>query len=172
MLTTRSKQILIGITGVPGTGKTTLAKHLCKAKGWRLISLTDFARSQKTVDLIKDEYWDTNLVDPAQLELALRKELTRFGDQVVVIEGHLLPEMRLPLDYVIVLRCSPHVLRKRLEQRGYSGVKIQTNIDAEMIDYCGYFYENPFYIDTTQPVEQSIEQLLRFIGGQKMLNNL
>jgi adenylate kinase len=38
--------------------------------------------------------------------------------------------------WVIVLRCEPGVLRKRLEQRGYHPTKINENVDAEIMRIC------------------------------------
>ncbi len=48
-----------------------------------------------------------------------------------IIDGHL--SHLLPVDAVIVLRCHPDVLRKRLAERGYPPEKIQANVEIELL---------------------------------------
>jgi adenylate kinase len=48
-----------------------------------------------------------------------------------VIDGHL--SHLLPVEAIIILRCHPEVLRKRLEERGYSPEKVQANVEIELL---------------------------------------
>lgn len=47
------------------------------------------------------------------------------------IDGHL--SHLLPVDAVIILRCHPTELERRLKERGYASEKIQANVEYEMI---------------------------------------
>ena len=72
-----------------------------------------------------------------------------------IVEGHLACEMRLPADHVIILRTNPKILEKRMEKRGYSKLKIEENLMAEMLDYCSQRAQNeygkkPLELDTSK----------------------
>jgi adenylate kinase len=74
--------------------------------------------------------------------------LSQIGDEIVIdadawaaeftpvegiVEGHFahfIPDAK----GVIVLRCRPDVLRKRLNARGYSESKVSENVEAEILD--------------------------------------
>jgi adenylate kinase len=114
----------IGITGSPGTGKKTVGKKLAKLTGLKFVSINDFAIKNHFAKREDSEY----VVD-------LRKIRGQIETQNRIVAGHLLPYI-VPngdLDLVVVLRCSPRVLRTRYESRGYSEKKIIENIEAELI---------------------------------------
>jgi len=50
------------------------------------------------------------------------------------VEGHI--AHLLPCDRIVVLRCRPDELKKRLTLRKYRQKKIQENADAEALDVC------------------------------------
>jgi hypothetical protein len=50
---------------------------------------------------------------------------------LTLIDGHL--AHHLPVDALIVVRCEPSELEKRLSARGYSAHKIQSNVEVEML---------------------------------------
>lgn len=126
------------ITGVPGTGKTSISEILARRLGYPLIT---------TKDVTRDKYVDTR---------SLRmKTLWMLKDvENAVIEGHLFCEVRLPVDLVIVLRTHPEELRRRLEKREYSDKKLRENIMAELLDYCvvkaEQKYGDVWQVDTTE----------------------
>ncbi len=121
------------ITGTPGTGKTTLAKALGKTLRARVIQEKEFVRKHRlgTYDSAARE-WD---VDVGKYRAALRKEI-RLATRPLILEGHLLCEMRLPVKGVILLSCPAQELEKRLRARHYSEVKIWDNVMAEENNYC------------------------------------
>ena len=49
-----------------------------------------------------------------------------------ILEGHFSHEFD-NIDKIIVLRCDPKVLVKRLSERGYSKEKVRENLEAEAI---------------------------------------
>ncbi len=54
----------------------------------------------------------------------------------IILESHLLSDLKLPADLAIVLRCNPKELAKRLKKRKYRKTKINENLLSEILDYC------------------------------------
>jgi adenylate kinase len=50
---------------------------------------------------------------------------------LTLIDGHL--AHHVPVDALVIVRCHPDELRKRLMQRGYSAQKVQANVEVEMM---------------------------------------
>ena len=120
---------IITISGSPGTGKTATAKELCKATGFRIISLKGLVKSGKI-----SSGWDrkrkTRIVDEKTLERGVKK-LIKPGKSYI-IEGGLAHFIKG--DICVVLRSDPNALLKRLKTRGWSKEKIAENVMAEMLD--------------------------------------
>lgn len=120
------------VTGTPGTGKTAVSKILSKHFKLKLINEKQFALKN---GIGKWDAEENELVVPVKkLETALSKEILQKKN--VLIEGHLLCETKLKIDFAVLLRTHQKVLETRLEQRGYNLVKVQDNVFAEAIDYC------------------------------------
>ncbi len=120
------------ITGVPGCGKTVLARKMSEILNANLIDVNAIIEKHKiyTTSGRKEK-----LVNVEKLETILKKLLSK--EKNFIAESHLLCEMRgLPCDRIIVLRCNPLVLKKRLRKRGYPAWKIKENVVAELLDYC------------------------------------
>lgn len=120
------------ITGVPGTGKSALAKALAKKLCWELIDINAVVRAKK-LWRGKDRE-GALMVKMDALQRALAKHMKHSKD--CVVEGHLGCEMKLPVDVAVVLRAPPEVLEKRLKPRKYSERKLVENLLAEALDYC------------------------------------
>ena len=56
---------------------------------------------------------------------------------MIIVEGHLLCDMKIRGATAIVIREHLKTLLKRMERRKYSRKKIENNIVTEAIDYCG-----------------------------------
>ncbi|DAC55856.1 MAG TPA: toxin [Candidatus Poseidoniales archaeon] len=152
---------VIALTGSPGTGKTTLALRLQK-EGLSVIKLEEAAES---VDALS-QFEDSREVDISKLG-----EWEWEGDSHCVIDGHL--SHHCPIDAVIVLRCNPIELRRRLEQRtGYGPEKIESNVEWELISgvWADLISVHPrvdvIEIDTTEQ-DVSIGSVLDFILNGK-----
>jgi adenylate kinase len=150
------RALSIAISGTPGTGKTSLAdiflneqinvlsvKKLAEKHGY--LGDLDSQDGAKEVDIHRlSEEWQHN------------------GSSVIVVEGHL--SHFLDVDAIILLRCKPDVLQKRLEARGYSENKINANVEWELIsgiwsELLEFEIETPILeLDTT---EQDIEGTYR-----------
>ncbi|MEF8880236.1 MAG: AAA family ATPase [Candidatus Nanohaloarchaea archaeon] len=134
----------VGITGTPGTGKTTVADALDK----EVISVKEFAK-QKGLGK-EGELFEVDVE-------AVNQELP----EDCWVEGHL--AHKLDLDYCIVLRIRPDILEKRLSKRDYSEEKIEENLEAEKMDLIlsEAFERSKIYeIDTTEKsVEEVVEEI-------------
>lgn len=135
----------IVITGSPGTGKSSTAMKLSKLLGVPLVQIRKVAIRKLLVGKRHE-------VDIRRLASALAF-LKREKD--FVVEGHLACEMKLPADYVFVLRTNPDTLKKRLAKRRYPKGKLDENVMAEMLDYCTQRCENvygkkPLELDTSR----------------------
>jgi len=118
----------IGLTGTPGTGKTATADWL-RAHGIQVVDLFSFATTHNCL-CGEDPTRHTKLIDIDCLNTAIITTYT--PDQTLLFEGHF--AHLLPLDKVIILRCHPTTLRRRLQEKNYEPAKIQENVDAETLD--------------------------------------
>ena len=126
---------IIVITGTPGTGKTTLAKNLGRSmEGATVINVNSIVKSEKLFTGY-DEY-GTMIADMDALEKRI-SIMIKHTKGIVIIEGHLLCDIKVSGAIAIVLRCHLKDLEKRLKKRGYSSSKLRDNIIAEALDYCG-----------------------------------
>jgi adenylate kinase len=161
------------ITGVPGTGKTTLAKGLAKKTGAALLEINKVV---ETANL----YSEVDAADGSKIVLVkeLEEELSaslKAEKRSVIVEGHLGCEFPLPVQKVIVLRCDPRELRQRLSSRGYSEAKLSQNALSEALDYCvalsekNYGARKVWEIDTTgkEPVQVQKEAEAILVGKKK-----
>ncbi|MFH0970662.1 MAG: AAA family ATPase [Candidatus Diapherotrites archaeon] len=127
------KSIVIGITGTPGTGKTYWAKVIQPILTANIVSDNDVARRSGAGS------YDSSSNEVEVDITALRKILIRKIKNThhsLIIEGHLLCEMSLPLNGLIILTCPVPILQKRLRKRKYSDVKILDNCFCEETHYC------------------------------------
>ncbi len=151
---------VVAITGTPGTGKTTVANVL-RRRGYRILSVNELA---ERLDCIIGEEEGCKVVDVEKLAERVRSILPKG---LVLLEGHL--SHHLNPDKVIVLRCNPVELKRRLEGKGWPEEKVLENVEAEIVDSilieaiesCDEVYE----IDTTEmlpeEVADAIELLIR-----------
>jgi len=115
--------MLVALTGTPGTGKSSAGEVLAQ-RGYHVVDL-DAAASE--LGLTEREEDGTTVVDVEDLASKLH-----VPTKVAVLRGHYAHQM--PVNVIVVLRCHPRELWKRLEARGWSPEKIRENVEAEAID--------------------------------------
>jgi adenylate kinase len=115
--------MMCGITGTPGTGKSSAAEELAR-RGYPVVHLSDTVRAYV---IGEDEERDTLVIDEDRW-------IREFTPVEGFVEGHL--AHLLPCDLVVVLRCMPDRLLARLRSRGYREEKCRENAEAEALDVC------------------------------------
>jgi len=155
------------LTGTPGTGKTTTAKTLAKLLNAKLVNVNALIAKKKLFKKKRGEREKT--VKLAALKRALEKILKT--EKNVIVESHLLCEMRLSCEKIIVFRCHPRELEKRLRARGYPFWKIRENVLCETLDYClvktlkNYGSKKTLQVDFTKPVRARV-LLKKILAGK------
>ncbi|MFH1393447.1 MAG: AAA family ATPase [Candidatus Micrarchaeota archaeon] len=155
------------ITGGPGTGKSEIARLLAKQLDYPLIDIKRIVNERGMFESREN----TKIVDTSRLKRTLDSMLKT--KEWYVLEGHLACEVKLPADYVFVLRTHPHVLADRLAKRRYPKKKREENLLAEMLDYCTQRVQNvygiePLELDTSErSAEGSMHELLKALRKKK-----
>lgn len=129
------QRLVVAITGTPGTGKSVLARQLARgARGASVIEINDVVARQRLYSGV--DRFGSRIVKLGRLGGALRKEIARRRGLVIVV-GHLVPDLRIGQRITVVLRAELVELMKRMKRRGYPKIKIDDNIVSEALDYCG-----------------------------------
>ncbi|MCD2202662.1 adenylate kinase family protein [Halobacterium sp. KA-6] len=149
----------VAVTGTPGTGKTTATEHL--DTDLDIVHLNDVIQEEGLYTEV-DEARDSKVAD---LD-AVRDWLE--GREDVLVESHL--SHLLDADRVVVLRCAPGELERRLIERGEPAEKAQENAESEALDVIlseavrDHGKPNVYEIDTTgrdpEAVADDIEAVL------------
>ncbi|HID25502.1 MAG TPA: dephospho-CoA kinase [Thermoplasmata archaeon] len=154
--------MIIALTGTPGTGKTTVASFL-KRRGYRVVELNSLAKEKGFVEGYDVER-DCSIIDLEKLETYLKEKLFA-ADAQLLLDGHLSHFIKF-VDIVVVLRCHPRDLEKRLREKGWNERKIQENVEAETFDVilCEaveiHGEESLFEIDTTDRTPEEVAEII------------
>ncbi len=159
--------MLIGLTGTPGTGKTSVSKFLERKRHWKIIHLNEMIKEEHLYTEIDVER-DAVIADMELVRKRLEDIIGGKENEVIVLESHLAHYIA---DIVIVLRVCPPELERRLKARGYSEEKIRENIEAEALDVilveAFEWCEKVFEINTTgksiEETGQGIEKIVDHI---------
>jgi adenylate kinase len=162
--------MLIAITGTPGCGKTTASKIL-ENRGYLVKSVKSLSEENDCISGY-DPDMESNEIDLEKLNEFVTGQSKK---EDCLIEGHL--SHLLSVDKVIILRCDPVVLNKRLESKGWKDKKIKENVRAEIMDVIkveAYEEEHKvFEIDTTnQNPENVADGIERIIKGETSDSNI
>jgi adenylate kinase len=110
----------VAVTGTPGTGKTTTTTLL----DGPVIHLNDLIREAGL--------WSERDEGRGSLVADLDAVREAVGDWSGVVESHL--AHHLDADRVVVLRCRPDTLERRLRERGADEAKATENAESEALD--------------------------------------
>ncbi len=152
----------IALTGTPGVGKSKVAELLEK-KGYEVLRLEKIADE---FVIGYDERRKSKIVDEEAMDEYIKKIKEK---DVLIIEGHL--SHLLSVDGVILLRCHPEELKKRLIAKNWDERKIKENLEAEALDIilerALEKHEKIWEIDTTaksiEKVTEEVEEIIKKI---------
>jgi adenylate kinase len=157
--------VRVALTGTPGTGKTTASEALEPEIDLDVVHLNEVIRE---ADLATgtDPERDSLVADLDAVEAWL-------GDRDdVLIESHL--SHQLPVDRVVVLRCHPEELERRLRDRGESAAKATENAESEALDVIlaeaveVHGFDAVYEIDATERSPDAVaEAVERAITGER-----
>ena len=95
--------MLIGLTGTPGTGKTSVSRFLERKRHWKVIHLNDLIKEEHLYTEI-DEKRDAVIADMDLVRQRLAEIISGRENEVIILESHLAHHIA---DIVIVLRAYP-----------------------------------------------------------------
>jgi adenylate kinase len=119
------ENLCIAISGTPGSGKTSLSR-LFEGNDISVYPIKDLAEQYQCIG-------DVDQSDGAQ-EIDIHRLADEWENKdagLVIIDGHL--SHFLDVDAVVLLRCNPNDLEKRLTSRGYNEKKVKANSEWEFI---------------------------------------
>jgi len=157
------------LTGTPGTGKTSAAKTIAKSLGLTHLDLNAAIKKEGLYSGY-DKKRDTYIAD--MKKVAEYVSVYERKHKNILIDGHLshlLPDKLV--DMVVVLRCEPNSLTKRLEKRRWNKTKVQENVEAELIGIIAYEarenHKKVFEIDTTDlTIRKTAQETERVLKGE------
>jgi len=151
--------MIVALSGTPGTGKTYVSALLQK-EGYEVVSLNEIAIKKGFIEGI-DKKRNSKILDIYRLNEYIRKKYAK--EDPVFIEGHAAHFLN-SAEKVIILRCHPKKLKKRLEKKGWRKEKIKENVEAETLDVIlcetaeHYPEKSIFEIDTSNKTIESVAE--------------
>ena len=144
-----TQNVYIGISGTPGTGKTTLAKAIAavlSSEHATYVNISDIVKKNKLYASY-DASAKTYDVSISKLEAFLKKYITALqtpslkskstSSKIFIFDSHLSHHFSSKLMHcVVVSTCELKILARRLHLRKYSAKKIADNLEAEIFDTC------------------------------------
>ena len=127
----------LALTGTPGSGKSTVSEIL-RGSDLEVLTVESIASENGAIGDI-DPSDGARPIDIEELVEALRDCWEDPPEKMTIVDGHL--SHLLPVGGVVVLRCDPDILRARLDSRGYSDSKVDSNVEWEFIGGAWNEYE-------------------------------
>ncbi len=136
----------IAITGVPTVGKTSISRRLARELKYKYMSINDLAEKLKAY-IGYDKKRQSKILNMSKL----RKAINEMKDNII-LDGHTSHDF--DVNIVIVLRCDPKILQKRLKKKyPRNAFKVQENIDSELLGVITSeaikYHDSVYEIDTT-----------------------
>ncbi|MDP7266449.1 MAG: AAA family ATPase [Candidatus Thermoplasmatota archaeon] len=159
--------MLLSVTGTPGTGKTTLCETLA-LEGYDVVRLKNVIL-ENSLHYGYDEAAGSLEIDvDIVLDHFHRNPVEKDMEKWTIIESHL--SHHLEVDGIVLLRCDPRELEKRLARRDYSPDKIRENAESELVDVIAVEVKErnlpSVEIDTTGFEKEKIVSIVKnFIKG-------
>lgn len=153
------------MSGTPGTGKTSTSRLLVRTMCWQHVDLGKLALQN---GLLRG--YDRRRSVPIVDLRGIRNEVLRIahnsGSKTIILDGsfsHLVPIQRDVLA-VVILRCHPDELARRLREKGWAEAKIRENVQSEILGVCKSealrMHERVREIDTTGSDARRVSRLV------------
>ncbi|RFU35885.1 hypothetical protein B7463_g421, partial [Scytalidium lignicola] len=163
------------ITGTPGVGKTTHCEVLAENTGLKHLSINNVVKERGCHEGYDEEY-QSWIVDEDKLLDAIEDEVKQGG---YIIDWHacdLFPKSWI--DLVVVLRVDSTQLYDRLKSRDYPEVKLQENLDSEIMEVllqeARDSYDEEIVVElksnTSEEMESNIERIETWLKEWKKNN--
>lgn len=154
----------VAVTGTPGTGKSTATALLADEYG--VIHLNERITGN-------DELWSERDAERDTLVADLDAVADHLGDWTGVLDSHL--AHRFAVDRVVVLRCRPETIERRLHDRGESASTAAENAESEALDVLlseavsAHGRENVYEVDATELEPEAVAAEVRAVieGGRE-----
>ncbi|XP_028134809.1 adenylate kinase isoenzyme 6 [Diabrotica virgifera virgifera] len=117
------------VTGTPGVGKSTLCSQLAEVTGLQWLEISKIAKDYNCLEEF-DEVYQCPVLDEDKLLDGLEEAMCKGGNIVDYHSCEFFPERWF--DVVFVLRAENTVLYDRLITRGYTGKKLEDNVQCEI----------------------------------------
>jgi adenylate kinase len=153
--------MIVAITGTPGTGKSSVSSELIR-RGFTVVDAARLAHEKGLVARPKRKG------APAIVDIERLRQVPMPKVDLIFITSHFTHLLRS--DIVIVLRCSPSVLKARLERRKWRKEKVRENVEAEAIDLITVEAmqrsKKVFEVNTTSvDAKEAARQILEIVKG-------
>ena len=119
----------LAITGSPGTGKSTISS-LLKRQEYCIETVESLAKRFECIGEV-DPHDGARPIDTVKLQQELVTFWNNSPSTPTAIDGHL--SHHLEVYGIVILRCSPKILRQRLSERSYPRRKVDENVDWEIL---------------------------------------
>ena len=143
----------VSITGTPGVGKHSIARRVAAKMHIDVVDLSTVARKE-------------GLILEGEPDIEGLKKLLEGRKNCIFVSHY--AEL-VPADLVIVVRCEPKELVRRLGGRGYSIQKIMENVECECLDFslvkANENCERVGEVDNSGDLEESVEKAVGMING-------
>ncbi|MFX0122524.1 MAG: adenylate kinase family protein [Candidatus Hodarchaeota archaeon] len=127
-------QLRLYITGVTGTGKTSIAKELAEQLSLDYLEINTLVL-EKGFYLGYDINRNSVIIDEELLISHIEPIIA--NKRRLCLVGGIIP-LKDVFNLIIVLRCGVNILRQRLKSRNYPKDKIESNIEAEIMNVVYY----------------------------------
>ncbi|KAL3280099.1 hypothetical protein HHI36_017605 [Cryptolaemus montrouzieri] len=126
----RRKAPNIMVTGTPGVGKSRLCHQISEMTGLQWLEISKIAKEFSCLEDEFDEVYQCPVLDEDKLLDGLEETMCVGGNIVDYHSCEFFPERWF--DVVFVLRTDNTLLYDRLVSRGYTGKKLEDNMDCEI----------------------------------------
>jgi len=165
------------VAGTPGVGKTTTCEQVAEATGLEWVDVSKIAKDNKLFDGY-DPTYGCHVLDEEKLLDELEDQMDEGGKIVDYHGCDFFPKRWF--DIVFVLRTDNTLLYDRLTSRGYTGKKLEDNLQCEIfqtvLDEAKESYDESIVFElpsnTPEDMESNVEKMTQWVEQFKQNSNM